>query len=64
MNRSNKKIIKSLNEKGYYVYENFFNKQKLKKVKQSLVRILQYIHPDNETDLQKNTIKLRNSIQN
>jgi len=53
MKNSNNKIIKSLSERGYYVYENFFNKKKLSKVKQSLIRILQYIHPDNEKDLQK-----------
>jgi hypothetical protein len=59
MKNSNNKIIKSLNEKGYYVYENFFNKKKLSKVKQSLVRILQYIHPDNETDLQKKYYQIK-----
>ena len=53
INKKNLKIINSINENGYYVIKDFFNKKKLKYIKNSLLNILNYIYLDNETDLQK-----------
>ena len=53
ISRKNLAVIKSINENGYCIIKDFFDKKKLSKVKQSHIRILQYIHPDNEKDLQK-----------
>ena len=53
INKKNLKIINSINNNGYYIIKDFFNKKKLKYIKNSLLNILNYIYPDNETDLQK-----------
>tara|TARA_A100001015_G_scaffold321643_1_gene453672 strand:- start:2179 stop:2970 length:792 start_codon:yes stop_codon:yes gene_type:complete len=51
--KKNLKIIKSINNNGYYIIKDFFNKKRLDYIKSSLINILNYIYKDNETDLQK-----------
>ena len=53
INKKNLKIIKSINEHGYYIFKDYFNKERLKFIKNSLLNILDYIHKDNQKDLQK-----------
>ena len=47
------KIIKEIQENGYYIFENFFTEDALNEIKHSLIQTLHYIKKDNETDLTK-----------
>jgi hypothetical protein len=52
-NNKNNDFIRSIKKNGYCIIENYFNKQKLNYIKNSLISILNYIHKDDEKDLQK-----------
>ena len=56
---NNKKIAEEIRNNGYYIIENYFNKQEIDKIKKSLLDILHYIKPDNEKDLQKKYYQIK-----
>ena len=58
-NWDNKKIIKEIKEKGFYIFKNFFTKENLDDIKFSLLQTLQYIKKDDETDLQKKYYQIK-----
>ena len=60
-NWNNKTIIEEIKKNGYYIFPNYFSTKDLKKIKSSLLRILHYIKPDSEQDLQK---KLNKTYEN
>ena len=55
----NKKIIKEIKDKGYCILEDYFSDQEVSKMKNSLLKTLNYIKPDDETDLQKKYYKVK-----
>ena len=58
-NWNNKKIAKEINDNGYYIFKNYFNKKSLDNIKNSLLKTLNYIKPDNEKDLQKKYYQIK-----
>ena len=56
---NNKKIAEEIRNNGYYIIEDYFNKQEIDKIKKSLLDILHYIKPDNEKDLQKKYYQIK-----
>ncbi len=48
----NIKLKKNIDENGYALIENYFNHERLDELKNSLLEVLNYIHPSSETDLQ------------
>ena len=59
MKLNNRKLKKEINQKGYTVIENFYNKKKLSEIKKSLLDILNYVRPSKEKDLQKKYYKIK-----
>ena len=55
-----KKIEKSLKRDGYYEFKNYLSKDELKRIKNSLLDTLNYIHPSKEKDLQKKYYEVKN----
>ena len=53
MKLNKKKLTQDIKKKGYTIIEDFFDKQKLKKIKNSLLDILNYVDYSKEKDLQK-----------
>jgi len=58
-NWNNKTIIEEIKKNGYYIFPNYFSTKDLKKIKSSLLRILHYIKPDSEQDLQKKYYQIK-----
>ena len=54
-----KKHCKEIDENGYTIIENFFNKSKLTKIKNSLLEMLNYIENSKEKDLQKKYYEIK-----
>lgn len=48
-----KKIINSIKENGYYIINNYYNKNDLEKIKSSLLKMLNYVKKSKERNLQK-----------
>ena len=48
-----KKVIKEIQNKGYCIVENFISNGELKKIKDSMLEVLKYIHPKKINNLQK-----------
>ena len=55
----NKKIAEEIRNNGYYIFENYFNREEIDIVKKSLLDILHYIKPDEEKDLQKKYYQIK-----
>ena len=51
--------IKKIKKDGYFVFENFFSKDNIKEIKNSLLETLNYIQRDNEKDLVKKYFKIK-----
>jgi len=58
---TNKKIIESIKKQGYFKFENYFNSNELKNIKNSLLYTLNYIDGKKDTNLIKKYFKIRNS---
>jgi len=54
-----KKISKEIKKNGYYIFKNYFNKQELEEIKNSLLDTLNYIKPNKEKDLQKKYYQIK-----
>ena len=54
-----KKHCKEIDENGYTIIKNFFNKSKLTKIKNSLLEMLNYIENSKEKDLQKKYYEIK-----
>ena len=61
---NNKKISKSLNDKGYYAFNNYLSKSELKKIQSTLLKTLNYIKPSSQKIYKKNIMKLKILIIN
>ena len=59
-NWNNKKVIEEIKNNGYYIFQDYFNTEDLNKIKNSLLKILHYIKPDNEQDLQRKWLNISN----
>ena len=59
MKLNNRKLKKEINQKGYTVIKNFYNKKKLSEIKKSLLDILNYVRPSKEKDLQKKYYEIK-----
>ena len=46
-----KKIINSIKENGYYIINNYYNKNDLEKIKSSLLKMLNYVKKSKERNL-------------
>lgn len=53
------KHCKEIDENGYTIIKNFFNKSKLTKIKNSLLEMLNYIENSKEKDLQKKYYEIK-----
>ena len=62
-NWNNKKIIEEVKKNGFYIFENYFDEEDLKKIKKTLLDTLHYIKPDNENDLQKKYYQIKKFSQ-
>tara|TARA_B100000686_G_C16715609_1_gene931818 strand:- start:466 stop:1254 length:789 start_codon:yes stop_codon:yes gene_type:complete len=58
-NWDNKKIIEEIKENGFYIFEDYFEKNDLNKIKKTLLDTLNYIQPSDETDLQKKYYQIK-----
>ena len=58
-NLNKKKIIEEIKNKGFYTLKDCFSVQDLDKIKTSLLKILHYIKPDSENDLQKKYYQIK-----
>ena len=54
-----KKKIEEIKVKGFCILDNFLSKEDLDKIKNSLLKALHYIQPDDEKDLQKKYYKIK-----
>ena len=59
LNKSNKDIIEEIKKEGFCILENCYTTKDLDEMKSSLLHSLNYIKPDEETDLQKKYYKVR-----
>lgn len=59
MKLNKKRMSNDIKQKGYTLVNNFLNKSKLIKIKNSLLDILNYIHHSEETDLQKKYYEIK-----
>ena len=59
LKKSNFEIIQEIKDKGFCILENCFDETELTKMKNSLLETLNYILPDDETDLQKKYYKVK-----
>ncbi len=57
---NNNKISKSLNDKGYYAFNNYLSKSELKKIQSTLLKTLNYIKPSSQKNLQKKYYEIKN----
>ena len=55
----NKKILNEINENGFSIIENYFDKPDLKIIEQNLLDTLNYIDFDTEKDLKKKYFKIK-----
>tara|TARA_B100000795_G_C22791950_1_gene437407 strand:- start:965 stop:1738 length:774 start_codon:yes stop_codon:yes gene_type:complete len=55
----NTKIIKEINDNGFSIVENYFDKEELKFIKASFLETLQYINKSDETDLHKKYYEIK-----
>ena len=58
-NWNTKEVIEEIRNNGYYIIKDFFSKQDLDKIKNSLLQTLHYIKPDDEQDLQKKYYQIK-----
>lgn len=58
-NWNKKKVIEEIKNKGFYTLKDCFSVQDLDKIKNSLLKILHYIKPDSESDLQKKYYQIK-----
>ena len=58
-NWNKKKKIKEIKDKGFCILEDFLSNEDLDKIKNSLLKALHYIQPDDEKDLQKKYYKIK-----
>lgn len=56
---NNKKILREINDNGYSIIKNYFDKKDLDILKKSLLDTLNYIDFDNEKDLKKKYFKIK-----
>ena len=54
-----KKIIKEIKNNGFYILDDYLSKQDIDKIKKSLLKVLHYIKPDNENNLQKKYYQIK-----
>lgn len=54
-----KKIIKEIKNNGFYILDNYLSNQDIDKIKKSLLKVLHYIKPDNENNLQKKYYQIK-----
>jgi len=53
------KIIKEIKNNGFYILDDYLSKQDIDKIKKSLLKVLHYIKPDNENNLQKKYYQIK-----
>ena len=59
-NNEKEKIFNSIREDGYAVLHNFYSKEKIDKIKNSLWRMLNYVKPDDKiSDLQEKYYQIK-----
>ena len=54
-----KKIIKTIQDNGFHIIDNYFSNKDLDKIKLSLLKMLNYIKPTKEKDLQKKYYQIK-----
>ena len=56
---NNELVKKEIIKNGYYILENYLNKQDIEKIKNSLLEVFQYIKKDDEKDLLKKYYQIK-----
>ena len=57
--KEKEKILKEIKETGYIILRDFYPKEKIEKIKKTLVHMLNYVKPDNVTDLQEKYYQIK-----